>query len=103
MVRCRGFQRGRASLNLIFGFGYPWLVQMELSLSCRECAEGVVECISVENVSLGFLACVIEFQKVRVSVGVAGGFPPRAGSVGVRVSSCVCRLGMFLPIVFSVF
>ena len=33
----------------------------------------------------------------------AVGFPPRAGNVGVKVSSCVCRLGMFLPIVFSMF
>ena len=31
------------------------------------------------------------------------GFPPREESVGVRQSSCVSRLGMFLPIVFSVF
>ena len=40
-----------------------------------------MERISIGNVSLNFLRCVIEFQRVRVSVGRAGGFPPCAERV----------------------
>ena len=41
------------------------------------------------NVVFHFLQCVIGFQRVRVSIGGTGGFPPRAESVGVWLVVCV--------------
>ena len=50
---------------------------------------GVAERISVVNISLDFLWCVIEFQRFRVSVGGVGGFPPRTERVRLWVEGCI--------------
>ena len=75
-------------MSVVGGGGFPFRVE-----SVRW--GGFVKCISVGNVSFDFLYCVVESQRVRVSVGGAGGFSPRAERVGFRFEG-VSRLGMFL-------
>ena len=75
-------------MNFDFGLRWSLLVQVDFPS-----AQGIISCQGSRGIVLEFCfpfsSDVIGFQRVRVSIGGTGGFPLRAGSVGVWFVGCL--------------